>query len=115
MRVLVPHSLPLFHSCDCREFNKSLIDYAPRGATPRPIDGIILTKFDTIDDKVCDAASDITADALCCKLTSLNTQVGASLSMVYQTGQPIVFVGNGQHYTNLHELNVNFVVGALLS
>jgi len=75
-----------------REFNKAIIDYTPRGATPRPIDGIILTKFDTIDDKV-----------------------GASLSMVYQTGQPIVFVGNGQHYTNLKALNVSFVVRALLS
>ena len=42
-------------------------------------------------------------------------QVGASLSMVYKTRQPIVFVGNGQHYTNLHMLNVNFVVRALLS
>ncbi len=42
-------------------------------------------------------------------------QVGASLSMVYKTRQPIVFVGNGQHYTNLHVLNVGFVVRALLS
>lgn len=35
--------------------------------------------------------------------------------MVYKTRQPIVFVGNGQHYTNLHALNVGFVVRALLS
>jgi signal recognition particle receptor subunit alpha len=71
---------------------QALIDHTPRDIAPRSIDGIILTKFDTIDDKV-----------------------GASLSMVYQTRQPIVFVGNGQHYTNLHMLNVGFVVRALLS
>lgn len=34
------------------EFNKAMIDFTPRGMTPRSIDGIILTKFDTIDDKV---------------------------------------------------------------
>ncbi len=31
---------------------QALIDYTPRGVQPRPIDGIILTKFDTIDEKV---------------------------------------------------------------
>ena len=35
--------------------------------------GIVLTKFDTIDDKV-----------------------GAAISMTYTTGQPIMFVGCGQ-------------------
>ena len=34
------------------EFNKALVDHTPRDIAPRSIDGIILTKFDTIDDKV---------------------------------------------------------------
>jgi signal recognition particle receptor subunit alpha len=33
------------------KFNRALIDLA-KGREPRLIDGIILTKFDTIDDKV---------------------------------------------------------------
>ncbi len=56
------------------------------------MDGIVLTKFDTIDDKV-----------------------GAALSMVYCTGKPIVFVGTGQKYTNLKRLNVKDVVNLLLN
>jgi signal recognition particle receptor subunit alpha len=52
----------------------------------------VLTKFDTIDDKV-----------------------GAALSMSYQTGQPIMFVGTGQKYNNLKKLNVRTVIKALLS
>lgn len=34
------------------KFNQSLKDYAPAGEAHRRIDGILLTKFDTIDDKV---------------------------------------------------------------
>ena len=55
------------------------------------IDGVVLTKYDTIDDKV-----------------------GAAVSMVYSTGIPIMFVGVGQHYTDIKKLNVNSVVKALL-
>lgn len=55
------------------------------------IDGIVLTKFDTIDDKV-----------------------GAAVSMVYTTGIPVVFVGVGQHYTDLRKMNVDTIVKALL-
>ncbi len=61
-------------------------------ASPRTIDGMILTKFDTIDDKV-----------------------GACLSMTFVTGKPILFVGTGQTYTDLRQLNVNRVVQQLLS
>ena len=43
------------------------------GQRKQYIDGIFLSKFDTVDDKI-----------------------GAALSMVYATGQPIVFVGVGQ-------------------
>lgn len=34
------------------KFNQSLSDNSEVGAKPRLIDGIVLTKFDTIDDKV---------------------------------------------------------------
>ena len=35
------------------KFNRALIDHADTGKQdPRSIDGIVLTKFDTIDDKV---------------------------------------------------------------
>ncbi|CAG8472385.1 6753_t:CDS:10, partial [Acaulospora colombiana] len=59
------------------KFNQALKDFSGL-QNPRHIDGIILTKFDTIDDKV-----------------------GAALSMAYITGQPILFVGTGQTYTDL--------------
>lgn len=34
------------------KFNQALADYSS-SVTPHLIDGIVLTKFDTIDDKVC--------------------------------------------------------------
>lgn len=34
------------------KFNQALADHAALGAEGRLIDGIVLTKFDTIDDKV---------------------------------------------------------------
>lgn len=34
------------------KFNRALVDHSEEG-TVRTIDGILLTKFDTIDDKVC--------------------------------------------------------------
>jgi signal recognition particle receptor subunit alpha len=58
---------------------------------PRLIDGIVLTKFDTIDDKV-----------------------GAAISMTYSTGQPIVFVGVGQKYQDLKKLNVKSIIKSLM-
>ena len=37
-----------------KEVGQILIDYAySNDQSPRGIDGIVLTKFDTIDDKVC--------------------------------------------------------------
>jgi signal recognition particle receptor subunit alpha len=72
-------------------FDQSLVTYSPPGRAHR-IDGIILTKFDTIDDKV-----------------------GAALSMSYKSGQPIMFVGTGQKYTHLKRLNVNTVVKHMFS
>lgn len=73
-----------------KKFNAALSDHQ-RSANPRLIDGIVLTKFDTIDDKV-----------------------GAAVSMVYTTGQPIVFVGVGQTYMDLRKMNTKALVRALL-
>ncbi|KZT57193.1 P-loop containing nucleoside triphosphate hydrolase protein [Calocera cornea HHB12733] len=77
------------------KFDRSLRDFsassglgAGRG---RGIDGMLLTKWDTVDDKV-----------------------GAALSMTYVTGQPILFVGCGQTYTDLRQLRVGHIVDALL-
>lgn len=72
------------------KFNQALADHSA-SANPHIIDGIVLTKFDTIDDKV-----------------------GAAISMTYITGQPIVFVGTGQTYTDLKALNAKAVVHALM-
>jgi len=73
------------------KFNRSLIDMSPDQRNPRGIDGMLLTKYDTVDDKV-----------------------GAALSMVYVTGQPIVFVGTGQKYTHLRKMQAKEVVRTLL-
>ena len=67
-------------------FDRALINYSPPGKTHR-VDGIVLTKFDTIDDKV-----------------------GAALSMSYKSGQPVMFVGTGQKYIHLKKLNVSAVM-----
>lgn len=72
------------------KFNQALADHS-MSEKPRLIDGIVLTKFDTIDDKV-----------------------GAAISMTYITGQPIVFVGTGQTYNDLRSLNARAVVSALM-
>jgi len=72
------------------KFNRALVDLS-KDKSPRIIDGIILTKFDTIDDKV-----------------------GAAISMVYATGAPIVFLGVGQSYTDLRRMNVEMVTKSLL-
>ncbi|CAH8473538.1 unnamed protein product [Schistosoma turkestanicum] len=72
------------------KFNQSLADHS-YSDRPRCIDGIVLTKFDTVDDKV-----------------------GAAISMACISNQPIVFVGTGQTYSDLRQLSVNAVVKALM-
>jgi len=72
------------------KFNEALLDYSPDDK-PHQIDGIVLTKFDTIDDKV-----------------------GTAISMTYLTGQPIVFVGTGQTYSDLRNLDAKSVVATLM-
>jgi len=72
------------------KFNAALADHSA-SENPHTIDGIVLTKFDTIDDKV-----------------------GSAISMTYISGQPIVFVGTGQTYTDLKSINSKAVVAALM-
>jgi len=72
------------------KFNRALADLSDT-TRPRLIDGIVLTKFDTIDDKV-----------------------GAAISMTYTTAIPIVFVGCGQSYRDLKQPNVKTFIRALL-
>lgn len=75
------------------EFNRALTDLSQEaGPRASAIHGIVLTKFDTVDDKV-----------------------GAALSMTYKTGIPIVFLGVGQQYPDLRKLNTAAVVRALLT
>mmetsp|Transcript_9593 Transcript_9593/g.18501 ORF Transcript_9593/g.18501 Transcript_9593/m.18501 type:complete len:551 (-) Transcript_9593:215-1867(-) len=58
----------------------------------RGIDGLIVTKFDTVSDKV-----------------------GAALTLTHETGVPIVFCGTGQKYHHLRKLNAPDVVRTLFS
>jgi signal recognition particle receptor subunit alpha len=62
------------------------------GGHTRPIDGVVLTKFDTVSDKV-----------------------GAALTLTHLTGVPIVFCGTGQKYNHLKPLSVPFVIHSLFS
>ncbi|KAK7049282.1 hypothetical protein VNI00_005883 [Paramarasmius palmivorus] len=57
------------------KFDRALRDFSAISGSgkERGIDGMLVTKWDTVDDKV-----------------------GAALSMTYVTGQPIIFVGCGQ-------------------
>lgn len=76
------------------KFDRALRDFSSASGVGkgRGIDGMLVTKWDTVDDKV-----------------------GAALSMTYVTGQPIIFVGCGQTYTDLRQLRVANVVQAILS
>ncbi|KAK2467045.1 hypothetical protein APHAL10511_001303 [Amanita phalloides] len=76
------------------KFDRALRDFSSATGIgkERGIDGMLVTKWDTVDDKV-----------------------GAALSMTYVTGQPIIFVGCGQTYTDLRQLRVANVVQAILS
>ena len=72
------------------KFDQSLKDFSGV-SRPRGLDGMLLTKFDTIDDKV-----------------------GTSLTATSVTGLPIYFVGVGQTYTDLKQLRVKHIVNALM-
>ena len=71
----------------------TMFDKALRsGGHSRQIDGVVLTKFDTVSDKV-----------------------GAALTMTHVTGAPIVFVGTGQKYTHLKKLSTQDVIASLFA
>lgn len=69
-------------------FNRALRS----GGHSRQIDGIILSKFDTVGDKV-----------------------GAALTMTHVTGAPVVFVGTGQKYNHLKKLSIQDIIASLFS
>ena len=69
-------------------FNRKL----QTGGHRRRIDGIMLTKFDTVSDKV-----------------------GAALTMTHVTGAPVVFVGTGQKYNHLMKLSTQSVIKSLFA
>ncbi|XP_065192119.1 signal recognition particle receptor subunit alpha-like [Sycon ciliatum] len=71
------------------KFNTALVDHGD--GRLQVIDGVLLTKFDTVDDKM-----------------------GAAVSMAYTSRKPIMFVGTGQTYRDLKSLNASSVVKALL-
>ena len=58
----------------------------------RGLDGFIISKCDTVGD-----------------------MVGTLVSMVFATGIPVLFVGTGQHYTDLRTLSVSWAVRLLMS
>ena len=58
----------------------------------RHLDGFIISKCDTVGD-----------------------MVGTLVSMVHATGIPVVFLGTGQHYSDLRTLNVSWAVKLLIS
>ncbi|WFD34565.1 hypothetical protein MCUN1_001406 [Malassezia cuniculi] len=72
------------------KFDRAIKDYSGI-ANPHGLDGCLLTKWDTVDDKI-----------------------GTALTATSATGLPIFFVGTGQTYTDLRQLRVHHVVNALL-
>ena len=91
------------------KFNAALADHSSN-ENPHTIDGIVLTKFDTIDDKVCYCTLMHNLSLMCFCFP----QVGSAISMTYISGQPIVFVGTGQTYPDLKSLDAKAVVAALM-
>lgn len=75
-----------------RMFDRALRTTAGARAGRTAIDGVVLTKFDTVSDKV-----------------------GAALTLTHESGSPIVFVGTGQKYNHLKPLSVRAVIKSLFS
>lgn len=75
------------------KFDRALRDFSSVSGSGqgRGIDGMLVTKWDTVDDKV---GSPNQHSKTMIKRGFF--QVGAALSMTYVTGQPIIFVGCGQ-------------------
>lgn len=58
----------------------------------RKLDGFIISKCDTVGD-----------------------MIGTLVSMVHASGTPVLFIGVGQHYSDIRSLNVKWAVDKLLS
>jgi signal recognition particle receptor subunit alpha len=71
-------------------FNKALATFSNQ-PQPHVIDGLVISKFETVDDKI-----------------------GTAISMVYSSGAPIAFLGVGQQYTDLKRVDVRSLVKTLL-
>lgn len=71
-----------------KEFNKRISD----GSSGRKIDSIILTKLDTVDDKI-----------------------GQVLNFTFTAHSPIMFLGNGQSNSDLMEMDSKVISDILLS
>eukprot|EP00434_Breviolum_minutum_P024014 symbB.v1.2.021191.t1/scaffold1779.1/size154953/19 len=92
------------------KFNRSLVDLSADPRNPRGIDGMLLTKYDTVDDKVGAALSMVYVTG--CGLRCCAVLCWLSLCMCQ--GQPVVFVGTGQKYTHLRKMQAKEVVKTLL-
>lgn len=77
------------------KFDRALRDFSSASGSGRGrgIDGMLVTKWDTVDDKV---SSSRNVPEFANNVVHYVCQVGAALSMTYVTGQPIIFVGCGQ-------------------
>lgn len=71
-----------------REFNKKISE----GNTGRKIDSVVLTKIDTVDDKI-----------------------GQVLNFTFTSNSPIMFLGTGQSNSDLKEMNSEIITDILLS
>ncbi len=78
------------------KFDRALRDFSGMGGVSkgRGIDGMVVTKWDTVDDKV--GSPFFFVHPTGTDERYQRSQVGAALSMTFVTGQPIVFVGTGQ-------------------
>ena len=77
------------------KFDRALRDFSASSGgagKERGIDGMLVTKWDTVDDKVSRLFDMMGLFAR----AAWSRKVGAALSMTYVTGQPIYFVGCGQ-------------------
>lgn len=94
MTKLIQENQPDFRLLVCEALvgHDGLDQYQLFAKAAGKIDGLILTKMDTVGSKV-----------------------GAALTLTQQTGTPIVFCGTGQKYHHLQELSVPRVVQSLLS
>jgi len=78
--------------CEALVGHDGLDQYKMFARASKGVDGLILTKMDTVADKV-----------------------GVAMTLAHQTGTPIVFCGTGQKYHHLSPLSVPMTVKSLLA